>query len=125
MTTAAPSAANAFAMPAPIPFDAPVTTATFPFSFPLFICVPFICLERIRSIHEQTDVGEIIHCTKEYEQTTCDGPAKADDVHSFRVPFRHSGGYQQRADRNQTPQQRQKNWLYPCIAKVATDGFLR
>src|SRR3954465_7780472 len=24
-------------MPAPIPFDAPVTTATFPFSFPFFI----------------------------------------------------------------------------------------
>src|SRR6059036_3687332 len=31
-------------MPAPIPFDAPVTTATFPFSFPFVICVPFVCL---------------------------------------------------------------------------------
>jgi hypothetical protein len=29
-------------MPAPIPFDAPVTTATLPFSFPFFICIPFI-----------------------------------------------------------------------------------
>ena len=27
-------------MPAPIPFDAPVTTATFPFSFPSFIVCP-------------------------------------------------------------------------------------
>src|SRR2546423_254094 len=44
MTTDAPCAANSFAMPAPIPFDAPVTTATFPFSFPFFICVPFVVL---------------------------------------------------------------------------------
>src|SRR5256885_11501504 len=42
--TVAPSAANCLAMPAPIPFDAPVTTATFPFSFPFFICVPFVVL---------------------------------------------------------------------------------
>src|SRR3954469_9209707 len=27
-------------MPAPIPFDAPVTTATFPFNFPSFIICP-------------------------------------------------------------------------------------
>src|SRR5437016_8625840 len=40
--TVAPSAANCLAMPAPIPFDAPVTTATFPFSFPFFIFVSFI-----------------------------------------------------------------------------------
>src|SRR5215510_1274929 len=39
-TTDAPSAANCLAMPAPIPFDAPVITATFPFSFPFFIFVP-------------------------------------------------------------------------------------
>src|SRR5438552_8815750 len=40
--TDALSAANSFAIPAPIPFDAPVTTATFPFNFPFFICVPFV-----------------------------------------------------------------------------------
>lgn len=33
MTTAAPSAASFFAMAAPMPLDAPVTTATFPASF--------------------------------------------------------------------------------------------
>src|SRR5882724_5093997 len=33
----APSAANCLAMSAPIPFEAPVTTATFPFNFPLLI----------------------------------------------------------------------------------------
>src|ERR1700712_1146218 len=31
--TVAPSAPNALAMPAPIPLDAPVTTAIFPFNF--------------------------------------------------------------------------------------------
>src|SRR5438552_6959398 len=40
--TDAPSVANCLTIPAPIPFDAPVTTATFPFSFPFFIVVPFI-----------------------------------------------------------------------------------
>src|SRR5438477_4409152 len=29
-------------MPAPIPFDAPVTIATFPFSFPIFILFPLL-----------------------------------------------------------------------------------
>jgi hypothetical protein len=29
--------ANSFAIAAPIPLEAPVTTATFPFNFPLFI----------------------------------------------------------------------------------------
>src|SRR5204863_7719041 len=52
-------------MPAPIPFDAPVTTATFPFSFPFFIFVPFIFLEGIKSVHKQTDVGEVIHRSKD------------------------------------------------------------
>jgi hypothetical protein len=33
-------------MPAPIPFDAPVTTATFPFSFPLFILVLSSCCDH-------------------------------------------------------------------------------
>src|SRR5205823_842554 len=37
MTTAAPSAASCLAMPAPIPFEAPVTTATFPASLLLSI----------------------------------------------------------------------------------------
>src|SRR5882762_992190 len=45
------SAANSFAMPAPIPFEAPVTTAIFPFSFPFFIFVPFIVLERLKMFH--------------------------------------------------------------------------
>src|SRR5437879_12397062 len=63
--TVAPSAANCLAMPAPIPFDAPVTTATFPFSFPFFIFVPFIFLEGIKSVHKQTDVGEVIHRAKD------------------------------------------------------------
>jgi len=31
------SAANCLAMSAPIPFEAPVTTAIFPFNFPFFI----------------------------------------------------------------------------------------
>src|SRR5437588_3057174 len=47
-TTAAPSAANCFAMSAPIPFDAPVTTAIFPASFPFFIvCLSFGCLKVV------------------------------------------------------------------------------
>ena len=40
-TTAAPAAAKPFAIPAPIPFDAPVTTATLPVS-------SLICLLRSR-----------------------------------------------------------------------------
>jgi len=40
-TTAAPAAAKLFAIPAPIPFDAPVTTATLPVS-------SLICLLRSR-----------------------------------------------------------------------------
>src|SRR5437667_3778246 len=38
--TDAPSAANAFAMLAPMPLDAPVTTATFPASFLLMSFAP-------------------------------------------------------------------------------------
>src|SRR5215510_7773516 len=82
-------------------------------------------LEGIRSVHEQTDVGEVIHRAKEHQQAAGDGPAKPNDVDAFMVPFRHSGGCQQRADRNQAPQQRQKAWFYRTIAEVTANWFLR
>jgi hypothetical protein len=47
-------------------YMAPVMNATFPFTFSFFIFVPFIFLEGIRSVHEQTDVGEVIHRAKEH-----------------------------------------------------------
>src|SRR5262249_45829107 len=84
----------------PRPRLAPVMNAIFPFCFSFFIFVPFIFLEGIRSVHEQTDVGEVIHRAKEHEQTAGDGPAKTDDVDTFTVPFCDSNGCQQRADRN-------------------------
>jgi len=40
MATLAPSAASRLAMPAPIPRDAPVTSATLPASFPVLFHVP-------------------------------------------------------------------------------------
>jgi hypothetical protein len=37
---------------------------------------PFIFLERIRSVHEQTDVSEVVHRAKEDEQVAGHTPAK-------------------------------------------------
>src|SRR5262249_49475802 len=105
-TTMMPCLPSSRAVSKPRPPLAPVMKATFPFSFPFFIFVPFSVLEGIRSVHKQTDVGEIIHRAKEYKQATGDGPAKAHDGYALRVPFRHSRWCQQRADRNQTPQER-------------------
>ena len=42
--TAAPSAAKYFAIEAPIPLEAPVTTATFPVSFADIAALPFSIL---------------------------------------------------------------------------------
>src|SRR6266436_6127461 len=61
--TVAPSAANCLAMPAPIPFDAPVTTATFPFSFPFFILFPFLSFDLPRewlAEMEETAVRSVV-----------------------------------------------------------------
>src|SRR6266403_1023777 len=59
MTTAAPSAANSLAIPAPIPFDAPVTTATFPFSFPSFILLlSLFCSQKLSARHEDLAPGQ-------------------------------------------------------------------
>ena len=55
------------AISAPIPFDAPVTTATFPFSFPFFIYVPFIFLEGIKNVHEHTAEAQVIHGSENYD----------------------------------------------------------
>src|SRR5262249_12825933 len=99
-TTTIPCLPSSRAVSKPRPRLAPVINATFPFSFSFFIFVPFIFLEGIRSVHEQTDVGEVIHRAKEHEQTAGDGPAKTDDVDTFTVPLCDSNGCQQRADRN-------------------------
>src|SRR5262245_49482801 len=98
--------------------------ATFPFSSSFFIFLPFSFLEGIGSVHEEADMGEVIHRAKEDEQAAGDGPAKPDDVRAFTVPFCHSGGCQQRADRNQAPQQRQKAWFHRGIAEPAANRFL-
>src|SRR4051794_11275468 len=69
-------------MPAPIPFDAPVTTATFPFNFPFFICVPFICLclknfsapcsdLREPAVDEQLDSGAALELVSMLLKLTC------------------------------------------------------
>src|SRR5215831_16013301 len=99
-TTTIPCLPSSRAVSKPRPRLAPVINATFPFSFSFFIFVPFIFLEGIRSIHEQTDVGEVIHRAKEHEQAAGDGPAKTDDVDASTVPFRDCSWRQQRADRN-------------------------
>src|SRR5262249_21412049 len=102
-TTTIPCLPSSRAVSKPRPRLAPVMNATFPFSFSFFIFVSFSFLEGIGSVHEQTDVGEVIHRAKEHEQAAGDGPAETDDVDDFTVPFCYSAGCQQRADRNQPP----------------------
>src|SRR5262249_12609513 len=97
-TTAIPCLPSSRAVSKPRPRLAPVMNATFSFSFSFFIFVPFIFLERIRSVHEETDMGKVIHRAKEHEQAAGDGPAKTHDADALTVPFRHGSGCQQRAD---------------------------
>jgi hypothetical protein len=64
---------------------------------------PFIFLERIRSVHEQTDVSEVVHRAK--EQAAGDAPAKVHKGDGCAIRLGNTGGYQQRAYRNQAPYQ--------------------
>jgi hypothetical protein len=66
---------------------------------------PFIFLERIRSIHEQTDVSEVVHRAKEDEQAAGDAPAKVHKGNGCAIRLGNTVGYQQRAYRNQAPYQ--------------------
>src|SRR6266404_1948644 len=50
-------------MPAPIPFEAPVTTATFPFSFPFFIIsFIFVCSRSCASGSAEVSLGRVVLC---------------------------------------------------------------
>src|SRR5215475_8231778 len=77
-TTTIPCLPSSRAVSNPRPRLAPVMKATFPFSSSFFIFLPFSFLEGIGSVHEEADMGEVIHRAKEDEQAAGDGPAKPD-----------------------------------------------
>src|SRR5438874_13542979 len=73
MTTAAPSAARCVAIEAPMPFDAPVTTATFPSSFLGMMCLPARAFRQRRIFvssgkYIRVDSGrQRVYCIGRYE----------------------------------------------------------
>src|SRR5258708_5715063 len=60
--TEAPSAARCFAIAAPIPFDAPVTTATFPLSLFDIIDTSFKCLCNEQTVNKVSSSETAIDC---------------------------------------------------------------